>query len=365
MSYMNETEEKKPIKSKRNTCLGFFEALACVMIVFIHCKFPGTLGVIMEGLARFGTPLFFVVSGFFLINSETTAKDLRAKLKKRSLRVFALLMFSFAIYFVLGALTSCLGDVRMSFVEYLASVFDWKKLVLLIVCNNPLTNVINWFMVAMLFSYLIIFLLPNLFIKNRYFPIVLSSLLLVVVAFRLVITATGFSIFGISLDNAVLYRSWYANGLLFISLGIVLKRHEKFLLKIPFKYTVLIFLVSFAFSALENIVISKYIGPGISYYLVNIVCIISIIAMSVQKPDLFSKAKFINQKGNWTMFVYVLHPAFITILGYAIAAVGLESNAVIPWVKPLIVVVVSVAAAMVLNLLLNSFKRVVHKKPEV
>lgn len=39
--------------------------MAAVLVVFIHCQFPGAFGACMNCLARVGVPFFFMVSGYF------------------------------------------------------------------------------------------------------------------------------------------------------------------------------------------------------------------------------------------------------------------------------------------------------------
>ena len=49
----------------KNDCLNVCKGIAAFFIVFIHCNFPSPVGGMMNGLARFGVPLFFMVSGYF------------------------------------------------------------------------------------------------------------------------------------------------------------------------------------------------------------------------------------------------------------------------------------------------------------
>ena len=144
-----------------------------------------------------------------------------------------------------------MGSEQKTFLDFLIETFNWKKIILLFACNDPLTHVINWFMIAMLFGYLIIYIFPNLFIQNKYFPIVLSGLLIFWIIFRTVAIITHISIFGIYLSSGFLYRSWYAYGLLFICLGIVLKRYEVFLKKIPLSISVIVLCSSLLLGSLE------------------------------------------------------------------------------------------------------------------
>ncbi len=62
-----ECPEKK-FKNIRNPLLDFFRLPAAMFVVFLHCKFPGTLGIYVQGLARFAVPFFFLISGYFMFN---------------------------------------------------------------------------------------------------------------------------------------------------------------------------------------------------------------------------------------------------------------------------------------------------------
>lgn len=59
--------EKNGIEKSHEYSIDLFKAIACIFIIFIHCKLPGTAGGVMEALARFGVPLFFAVSGFLTV----------------------------------------------------------------------------------------------------------------------------------------------------------------------------------------------------------------------------------------------------------------------------------------------------------
>ena len=362
----NTIDNKQTTKTrKKNTTLCFFEALACVTIVFIHCPFPGDFGITMEGFARFGVPLFFVVSGFFMIKTGMQVKELRQKLKARAARVGFLLLFSFLIYLTLDAVGSCFGSSKIPFVTWLANTFHWKKIIILLVCNNPITTVINWFMIAMLFSFLIIYIFPEMFISNKWVPVILASLLVFWIIFRIIVITTGVTLFGVELSNGFLYRSWYANGLPFISLGIVLKRHEESMKKIPFIVVIPLLIFFMVAAPFEHLLIIKCLGFGLSYYFCNIASVIAIIVLCIKRVDLFSQSRLLNQEGNWTRFVYIFHPAIITVLGVVFRVLGLSDNKMIFWGKPIIVVFVAVFTAMLFNFILLKVKKIVFKKPVV
>lgn len=57
---MNETTGKY-----QNKMLNCEKALACILVIILHCEFPTIIGSIINIVARVGVPLFFMTSGFF------------------------------------------------------------------------------------------------------------------------------------------------------------------------------------------------------------------------------------------------------------------------------------------------------------
>lgn len=352
---LNETLKEANGVFRRNTCLFFFEAIACCLIVFVHCSFPGDFGIVMSAASRFGVPLFFAVSGFFLYKEDAEKQEIRLKVRRRSLRVFLLLLFSSAIYLILGIISSCFGKESVGLAEYFESLFNWKELVLLLVCNDPLIYFVNWFMVALLLSYLVIYLFPDLFFKNRLSIYIVSSLAIFWTVFRIAVIVADVQLFGFSLSSDRLYRSWYFYGLPFICLGMVLKKNESFLTKIPTYLSLVILSLSFVAMITEQVLLVKLFSTPISYSFGSIGCVFSMIALSVKKPELFSKSKLLTMKGNWTTYVYIFHCAVIICVSFLFSKLGIE-GLMIDWLKPIIVLAISLCVSIAFNWFIEFIK---------
>lgn len=48
-----------------NYCLDYLKGIACIFVVFMHCEFPGVMGIAVQAISRFCVPFFFMVSGWF------------------------------------------------------------------------------------------------------------------------------------------------------------------------------------------------------------------------------------------------------------------------------------------------------------
>ena len=66
--------------------------VASIAVVFIHCRMPGNLGEIANGLARFAVPFFFIVSGYFSFHATTE------QIRKRILGIVKINIVSTLLY---------------------------------------------------------------------------------------------------------------------------------------------------------------------------------------------------------------------------------------------------------------------------
>ncbi len=343
-------------KNTRNTTLNFFEFLAACLIIFIHIRFPGVFGTLVDGLGRFGVPLFFTVSGFYLIKPGMTKEELRKKLKTRIIRVTKLLIFAACIYFVLDFSLAAFGSHSTGLVDWFKTTFGLKQLLKLIIFNVPLFSVPNWFMLALIYSYLVIYIFANIFLTKKWIKYLFCILMVVCIFLRFTMNLTGASIFGVELSVGYFYRNWFVTGLPFISLGMLFKQNEEKIKNISIKLIIILLVISFIVQPLEAYILSLFDDKGMDTHLGNILCVFAIIALSIKKPDLFRKSKFINQKGNYTMFIYIFHSAVIFVLNFVLNKSGLSENVSITWISPLIVLVVSVGLAMAFNKILFTIK---------
>ena len=48
-----------------NFFFDFIKGIACICVVFMHCEFPGRLGIAVQAVSRFCVPFFFMLSGYY------------------------------------------------------------------------------------------------------------------------------------------------------------------------------------------------------------------------------------------------------------------------------------------------------------
>ncbi len=347
-----ENNEVKPAKA-RNACLNFFEALAAIFIMLHlgHAPFPGEFGKIVACIGNFAVPLFFIVSGYYLLKPNMTKEELRDKLKIRIKKMAFLLLFSFVIYTIISFVKKGYGEEVLTagewFKQHFLSPKRWVKFLLF---NFPLVEPINWYMLASIYCYVVIYIFAGLFLNKKWIANVLVTTLFVWIIYGLCISKFNPSLFGFELSCLEnIPRTWFAVGLPFIALGILLNRYEDKLKSIKLRYYVIALIVSTGLKIGEMYLFECLFNGSVRYTLGTIIQTICLIEISMIVPTFMSKSKLLNQKGNWTMFVYIFQFAVIYALKFVYVKLGIEENAIASWLKPVVVVLLTVIIAMVVN----------------
>jgi peptidoglycan/LPS O-acetylase OafA/YrhL len=161
-------------ESRRNFTLDLYKAIAAIGVVLVHFQFPGVMGRILCSVGVCGVAFFFIISGYFAYDPDDAAAC--SKLMKRFRRNLLITLAAVAVYLVftvaeqliLGTFTEWLGHFRDPWlIPRMVILGDFE-----FIHGDPL-----WFMPALLYSYLILFVLHRLKI-SKYSYIVLPLLLL-------------------------------------------------------------------------------------------------------------------------------------------------------------------------------------------
>lgn len=157
-----------------NALLNFLKGVAAIGVVLVHFQFPGVLGSILCSVGVSGVVFFFLVSGFYAYDADdqTACRNLLKRFKRNLIvtliAVLVYLLVTVAEQLALGtfgAWAAKLSDPWLYLRMLLLGDFEF-------IHGDPL-----WFMPALLYSYLILYLLHRFHI-SKYAYILLPVLLL-------------------------------------------------------------------------------------------------------------------------------------------------------------------------------------------
>lgn len=142
---------KQMNKDNRNHCLDAMKGCACIAVVFMHCEFPGKLGILIQCLTRFSVPLFFIVSGYFCVFDDNDIA--KRKIKKKIRHIGEITIWSCILYALFTIGKNCVLD-GMSIIDFLTDRLGAKEWMEFLIFNQPIVVAGHlWFLFALLYSY--------------------------------------------------------------------------------------------------------------------------------------------------------------------------------------------------------------------
>ena len=186
----------------RLTSLDLLKAASCFLVVCIHAPFPDTWGRYVQALARIAVPLFFFISGYFYKKEHFS---------KRFMRLLLLYLASNLLYFFWRGRADLLGYARETLNKESLRSF-------LLFNESPFVGHL-WFIGALLYATVIVYLFDRLGRKHLLYALILP-LLLVDLAFG----KYSLLLFGRTFDYH-LVRNAYCVGVPNFALGLFLREN--------------------------------------------------------------------------------------------------------------------------------------------
>lgn len=135
-----------------NKAIDQIKAVAAVSVVFIHARFPGQLGAIINAFAKFAVPFFFIVSGYFLQSSADD--DVLSKIPKKICHISMILSWGLGINCI-RIIVQYSGKTTSIVAWLKTSVFTARHLAELLVLNNSAFGGVLWFLYALIYCYVL------------------------------------------------------------------------------------------------------------------------------------------------------------------------------------------------------------------
>ncbi len=321
-------------QKKRNYCIDFVKGIACIFVVFMHCEFPGTLGTLVQCIARFSVPFFFIVSGYFCYRKNGNYSY------KEKIKHIALIVLSASLFYAIVTPLYTSGGPN----------FSLSKIAGFLIFNIPIYIAPQmWFLFALLYDYILFIIVEKIRLQKQAYlsiPILMSLYILM---------AQGAHLIGMNVPNA-LYRNFLIEGFPFFSLGYFLHASGR-RIKASNKILISIVVITTMFCPVERALMGRDFGMNI----MSFPQVISIFLLCIKNPSFGEKAVLTKLGTKYSMFVYIIHPAVWHLLEKGYDILRLNSNMAALYMLPvfcvLITVVLSVVFVSIKNTALISLKK--------
>lgn len=209
-------------------CTGYLRLILMLFVCFWAFDCPEPTGI-LRTISGFAIPAFFVLSGYYVLdNNRLTRAEKTLRKIKRTALCFA---FVFLFYLAINVALIFLYQLKFEFTKRILFEFVVLNLWPLPIGDNI------WFIQAMLYAYIIIFILDKLKLI-RFYKIILVVLILIMLLTGEFAGAIRFGIFGYRYISG----NWLTRALPYILIGRLLREKKRSLMKVKFwKYIIAFF----------------------------------------------------------------------------------------------------------------------------
>lgn len=317
------------MSNQKNYTLELLKLFASYMVVFIHVKFYGELGVAIETLARFAVPLFFLISGYYSYRIQPE------KILERAKNILNLSILAVGSYTVFNIVTFLLkGKVGRVFL-YLAKYLDVTRLGKLVIFNVPISAGHLWFLLALIYVYLVFYWMT----VSRFNEKAMFILSFVLLGGHLLL-GEGLSMVGIRLP-LWLVRNFALMGMPFFVLGLFTRKYENKLHNIPNVALIILAVIG----GLEAVISRHFFGRN-EMYIGSLLMLFALVVWFIKYANIQYPA-FINALSGCSTYIYIFHVMISSvILGiYKLFAINYEASVGLQNIHPIIVCIASTAVA--------------------
>ena len=302
----------------KNKCVSTERGIACIMVIFIHCRFPGAFGGIVTAISITAVFYFFIVSGYFSYKEDDTV--FFKSLYKQTIKLIRITIVAFILGIIWRILLACYGSSG----NLHSLVVEWTntdKLLSLLIWQNDIILGPYWFLLALILCYPVCFLLRKLDRENIY----LLFLLLIIVNLGVCKCCPSISIH--------YYRNFWLTGLPFFSAGyyihMITSKNE---IIVSNRISISMIIAGMVLT------ISEYLFEGSKLmYAGNLLLLAGALLYA-----LYNNKKEIKQLSyigeQYSLYVYILHWYIIDVLTIIARHSGVESQAFYLYCRPVLVV---------------------------
>ncbi len=334
----------------KNECLYVFKGIACYMIVALHCKFGGTLGMIVDVACRCGVPIFFMISGYFLYSGDR--EIIKERIRKRIPKLIKILLYTWIVYILYDIVVTLIG-----FNQFKEADFNLLNTLLFnddgfIPNAGPL-----WFIPALIYVYVIIFWICSMSRRNNLLDKFTANwegywLPLIIIAIHMIGKLTVVYV-GNSLGEDLSYFGWFSNWLLVglpcVLLGMQFRIHSRDVITLGHKIKVGIlslFFWGWVLAVVEHIFVTNLIDKSVAFYMGILVMILTAFVFAVAFPNFkIPVLEWIGEK--ISLYVYLFHKIVISFLSLFVDG-NMTNHYWLSMLKPITAMFLSTCIAVII-----------------
>lgn len=358
----------------RNQLLDAVKAISAYFVVLLHIRFPGRTGEIVNVLARFAVPFFFMVSGYFCYDNHGKALS---KLPGKIRHILFLIVMAYPFYILWQCVQRSIEDKDLA--VWLEKLVRGEHIKDFFLYNNSSPVKWHlWFLPALLYCY-ILFAVVEKFRLHRIAYVLIPVLLAGHFLMEEACAFTG------NCYETMEFRNYLYTGFPFFMIGHWIHRHEGWLReKLPAWSMWAGVLIGTLLSVVEYFkfgILELFIGSVILAVSVFLGAVLGECRNKGKQSEVLLKSTYDMETGvlgrnisiwkrtvgflgriggKYAFFIYLFHLAASDVIKDFARLFGVNTSMAYGWLRPLLVCVFTTLLAMGISAL-----RPVHLRKNV
>lgn len=325
----------------RNTTLDLLKLIAAFCVVFVHYKFYGKVGTVVDALSRFAVPLFFITSGYYSYNNTVSKHKAKAI---RLIKMFVLVTLLYhcatiAVYLVQGEFAEISA--------YLASLFNLKQIIKFLCFNNTLSSTHLWFLLALAYSYILHSFATKYKVSNK----VLTLYAVAALSLHLIL-GEYLKLFSINIEN-IYVRNFALMGYPLFIVGLIIKQHEQKILNIKNSVLIPVFCIG-----VIDVLVIRYLSDFTEMYLGTLMIVFVLFVVALKYPNI-KLSNFMLTLCASNLYIYLYHKfvGFVITKGFLFFEINITESALLTNMVAVAVAILSALLAIVILKIHNKSKK--------
>ena len=326
------------------------KALSAYAVVLLHIHFPGTAGNIVNVLARFAVPVFFMVSGYFCYRGDNTEFE---RTGKKIRHVVTLILVAFPAWILWELIQNQIdGDSQRKWLQSLLSGEHIRQF--LLYNNSSQVKWHLWFLPALLYCYLLFLLVAR-------FRLYRPSYVLIPVLLLIHFGMEEFSPYFGEHFRVMQFRNYLFTGFPFFMAGHLIHRYQKKTEQWFAGKRVLFLYGMVVAGGILSLTEYRYFEKQ-ELFLGSVCMAFGLFLIAIIKNDI-KAPEFLGVVGEkYAFFIYLFHLCISDILGDFFRMAGFGRNQIYLWARPVMVCVTVTVVAVVYFMVFSYFKPVISHK---
>ncbi len=331
----------------KNSCLNFFKGIGCILVIFLHFHLPGIGRDIAGGLARFAVPLFFMISGYYIYNSdrETVKRKLPGKIK----HILYMCIYATLLYAAFTIAQLYIDGGVLAITEWIKEYFNAGQIFRMLFLGDMwfLNCSMLWFLYALLWSYVALYFVNRFQLYKAAYIIIPFCFLARMILFGV----TNYYFTGI---HWLTVNNFVVTGFPYVMIGNLLARYKDTILpKIRIQWLSVSILIGILLG-----VISDHTKMMVDIAYIGVILYAVCVFLLAQKYPQQKICGFLEMVGEKCFsFVYIMHMMVGYVLNKVFLLLDIYRFPASDWAYPIAIVIVTVGSAIIWMKLLELFKR--------